>query len=83
MRKKIGSQSLNVRETEAYINHSQRNIDNTVRKKAKKDIFIKNLEVELERKLGTKVDIATSKKGGKVSIRYYSDDDLERIRQFF
>ena len=83
LRKKIGSQSLNVRETEAYINHSQRNIENTVRKKAKKDIFIKNLEIELERKLGTKVDIATSKKGGKVSIRYYSDDDLERIRQLF
>jgi ParB family chromosome partitioning protein len=39
--------------------------------------------MELERKLGTKVEIALGKKGGKVVIKYYSDDDLERIRAFF
>ena len=42
--------------------------------------FIKKLEIELERKLGTKVTIDPRKKGGKVLINYYSDDDLERIR---
>ena len=39
--------------------------------------------MELERKLGTKVEITPSKKGGKVLIKYYSDDDLERIRTLF
>ena len=55
----------------------------SLREKSKKDIFIKKLEIELERKLGTKVEIAPSKKGGRVLIKYYSDDDLERIRTLF
>ena len=42
-----------------------------------------NLEKELERTLGTKVGIAPAKKGGKLTITYYSDDDLERIRAIF
>jgi len=83
LRRKIVSQSLNVRETEAQVNHTHREIEGPVRKQPKKDIFIKKLEMELERKLGTKVEIAPSKKGGKVLIKYYSDDDLERIRTLF
>ncbi len=83
LRKKIVSQSLNVRETEAQVNHTQRNTGSSLREKPKKDIFIKKLAMELERKLGTKVEIAPSKKGGKVIIKYYSDDDLERIRTLF
>jgi len=83
LRRKIVSQSLNVRETEAQVNHTHREIEGKVRKKPKKDIFIKKLETELERKLGTKVEIAPSKKGGKVLIKYYSDDDLERISTLF
>ena len=83
LRRKIVGQSLNVRETEAQVHHTHRNTESSVRKKAKKDIFIRKLEMELERKLGTKVEIALGKKGGKVVIKYYSDDDLERIRTFF
>ena len=83
LRRKIVSQSLNVRETEAQVNHTHREKEGPVREKPKKDIFIKNLEMELERKLGTIVEIAPSKKGGKVLINYYSDDDLERIRTLF
>jgi ParB family transcriptional regulator, chromosome partitioning protein len=80
LRKKIVRQSLNVRETEARVNNTDQKTETPVSKKPKKDIFIKKLEMELERKLGTKVEIDPSKKGGKVSIKYYSDDDLERIR---
>ena len=83
LRKKIVSQSLSVRETEAQISHAQRNTGSSLREKPKKNIFIKKLAMELERKLGTKVEIAPSKKGGKVIIKYYSDDDLERVRKFF
>ena len=83
LRRKIVSQSLNVRETEAQANHTHRNTESPVKKKAKKDIFIRKLEMELERKLGTKVEIALGKKGCKVVIKYYSDNDLERIRTFF
>jgi len=83
LRRKIVGQSLNVRETEAQVHHAHRNTESPVRKEIKKDIFIRKLEMELERKLGTKVEIALGKKGGKVVIKYYSDDDLERIRTFF
>ena len=83
LRRKIVGQSLNVRETEAQVHHAYRNTESPVRKEIKKDIFIRKLEMELERKLGTKVEIALGKKGGKVVIKYYSDDDLERIRTFF
>ena len=83
LRRKIVGQSLNVRETEAQVHHNHQNIESPVREKSKKDIFIRKLEKELERKLGTKVEIALGKKGGKVVIKYYSDDDLERIRTFF
>ena len=83
LRRKIVGQSLNVRETENLIKQIHLNTQSPIRKKTKKDIFIKKLEMELERKLGTKVEIAPSKKGGKVIVKYYSDDDLERIRTFF
>ena len=80
LRKKIVRQTLNVRETEALVNKTHQNTESRVRKKPKKNIFIKTLETELERKLGTKVKIDPSLKGGKVIINFYSDDDLERIR---
>ena len=83
LRKKIVGQSLNVRETENLVKQTHLNTESPIRKKTKKDIFIRKLEMELERKLGTKVEIAPSKKGGKVIVKYYSDDDLERIRTFF
>jgi ParB family chromosome partitioning protein len=83
LRRKIVTQSLNVRETESLVKQSHLNTEIPIRKKNKKNIFIRELEMELERKLGTKVEIAHSKKGGKVIVKYYSDDDLERIRTFF
>jgi ParB family chromosome partitioning protein len=81
MRRKIVGQVLTVRQTEAQVTQTKGETGNpAVKKKAKKDIFIRNLEMELERRLGTKVEIAPGKKGGKLIITYYSDDDLERIR---
>ena len=81
LRKKIVRQTLNVRETEALVNKTHQSAESPVREKPKKNIFIKKLETELERKLGTKVKIDPSIKGGKVIVNYYSDDDLERIRR--
>ena len=50
---------------------------------SQKNVFLKNVETELERKLGTKVEISSTKKGGRIRIAYYSDDDLERLRNLF
>jgi len=84
LRKKIIRQTLSVRETEAQVSRwKQQQGNSSNNTKVQKGIFVKKLEMELERKLGTKVEITPSKKGGKVLIRYYSDDDLERIRTLF
>ncbi|HAK38309.1 MAG: ParB/RepB/Spo0J family partition protein [Nitrospinaceae bacterium] len=81
LRRQIVGQMLTVRQTEARVTRAKREAGKPTNKKtAKKDIFIRNLEMELERRLGTKVEIAPGKKGGKLIITYYSDDDLERIR---
>ena len=84
LRRKIILHTLSVRETEAQVKRWKQSEGNSTNNtKIKKGIFVKKLEMELERKLGTKVEIVPSKKGGKVLIKYYSDDDLERIRTLF
>jgi len=79
LRREIQKKDMNVRQTEERV----RQLKTSPARKApekKKDIFLKNLETDLGRKLGTKVEIIPLQKGGKVVITYYSDDDLERIR---
>jgi ParB family transcriptional regulator, chromosome partitioning protein len=81
LRKEIIKNDLTVRQTEARVNKLKAGSANKPGPStAKKDIFIKDLEKELARKLGTKVDISPKKKGGKLVVTYYSDDDLDRIQ---
>lgn len=68
-----------VRQTEGRV-RQQKSVPVLEIPEKKKNIFLKSLETDLERRLGTKVEISPSNKGGKVVITYYSNDDLERIR---
>lgn len=80
LRKSVIEKDLNVRQTEALvkqINSKPKKTDNG--KKGKEDIFIKDLEKQFEKRLGTKVEILPGKKGGKVIIAYYNNDDLGRV----
>jgi ParB family chromosome partitioning protein len=79
LRQEIIKRDLNVRQTEEWVRHLKAPPATKAPEK-KKDVFLKNLETDLGRKLGTKVEIAPKQKGGKLVITYYSDDDLERIR---
>jgi ParB family chromosome partitioning protein len=45
----------------------------------KQEIEIANLKEEIQRKLGTKVNISGTGKKGRIEIYYYSLEDLERI----
>ena len=44
---------------------------------------VEAIEEELRRKLGTKVQLAQRRKGGRITIEYYSNDELDRLLQFF
>jgi ParB family transcriptional regulator, chromosome partitioning protein len=79
--KEIFKKDLTVRQTEKRVNKIKQTVTIKPAYPAdKKNIFFKDLEKELERKLGTKVEISPKKKGGKLVVTYYSDDDLERIQ---
>ena len=81
LRKDILKQDLTVRQTEDRVNKVKTgSVSKPVPSTANKDIFIKDLEKELARRLGTKVDISPKTNGGKLVVSYYSDDDLERIQ---
>ncbi|MFQ5715512.1 MAG: ParB/RepB/Spo0J family partition protein [Nitrospinales bacterium] len=80
VRQKILQSGLNVRQTEALVRKEVEQAETEPKKRSgKKDIFIRNIEMEAERKFGSKVQILPGKKGGKLIISYYSDEDLERI----
>jgi ParB family transcriptional regulator, chromosome partitioning protein len=79
--KVIFKEDLTVRQTENRVNRlKQPAPEKSASPATKKNIFIRDLEKELERKLGTKVEISPKKTGGKLVVTYYSDDDLERIQ---
>ena len=81
LRKEIFKQDLTVRQTESRVSRLKQPVPiKPVSLVSKKNIFIKDLAKELERRLGTKVDIKPAKKGGKLVVTYYSDDDLDRIK---
>lgn len=44
-----------------------------------KDPNVTNVEEQLKRRLGTNAKLTTRSKGGRISIDYYSSEDLERI----
>ena len=81
LRNEIVKQDLTVRQTESRVNKLKKGVlKKPITQKINKDIFTKDLEKDLARRLGTKVDILPKKNGGKLIVTYYSDDDLERIQ---
>ena len=81
LRNEIVKQDLTVRQTESRVNKLKKGVlDKPITHKVNKDIFTKDLEKDLARRLGTKVNILPKKNGGKIIVTYYSDDDLERIQ---
>jgi len=77
--KTILEQKLSVRETEKLVS-KYKNKSNTKKKnKAKKDPMIAEIEEDLRKVFGTKVNINKGRKKGKIEIEYYNNDDLDRI----
>ena len=85
VRSKILQGGLNVRQTENLVRSQTggRIRKQKEKKIQKKNMFLKNMESELSRNLGTRVQILVDKKGGRLVVSYYSDEDLERLRELF
>lgn len=75
--RRIIKKGFSVRRAEVLVQGMLRRKPSILKKK--KDVHIADLEESLKRFLGTKVNIYKGKKGGRVEIEYYSDDDLIRI----
>lgn len=73
---RIIKKGLSVRETEQIVNRRLSGSRKTI---AARDQNLVAIEEELQRILGTRVKIAHAKKRGRISIEYFSLDDLERV----
>ncbi len=68
-------------------NRSVRQTEKSVKKKKhskgtkNKSIEITELELRLQKYFGTKTEVTSRKKGGKIEITYYSEEELERIME--
>ncbi len=76
--KKIISEGLSVRETEALVKRGGRAHRPEKKEKLKSPELI-SIEDKLQMIFGTRVNINAFKKGGRIEIEYYSDEDLIRI----
>ncbi|MGH2582202.1 MAG: ParB/RepB/Spo0J family partition protein [Anaerolineales bacterium] len=72
------SQDLNVRQTEELV----RKLKGQKPKKARKPAMpaeIRALQQDLRSALGTKVNVQHGKKGGRITLFYYSDEELDSL----
>lgn len=72
---------LSVRETESYIKRLFQNREK--KKPASENPDYKFVEDKLKSILGTKVKLQANNNRGKITIEYFSNDELERLLEFF
>jgi ParB family chromosome partitioning protein len=77
-------QDLSVRQTEELVRRLREPKPPTVAEdgataRAGRDPDLERVEEELRRALGTKVSLARSRRGGRIVIEYYSDEELGRL----
>lgn len=84
---KIADENLSVRDVEKLIRQNNPKKENSEKKKSERKeidetltLFYRKMETTAKESLGTKVSIKPKgKKGGRIEIEYYSEDDLEKI----
>lgn len=75
---RIIEKQLNVRDAERESRKLQR-LKKQAPAQAMRDIHLEEIEEKLQSELGTKVHIDHTKNGGKITLHYYSMEDLERL----
>ena len=76
----VVARSLSVRQTENLIAVSRGERSGATAKQTRDvDPDIQRMESQMREALGTKVTIASSRKGGRITITWYDDEDLGRL----
>jgi ParB family transcriptional regulator, chromosome partitioning protein len=75
----IVGQALSVRQTEELVRRLKEPRPTATATKRRADPDLERVEEDLRRSLGTKVSLARTRRGGRIVIEYYSDEDLERL----
>ena len=73
------ARGLSVRQTEELVRRIRERPQTQTRTATETDTNMDRLEEDLRRALGTKVVLARSRKGGRIVIEYYSDEELSRL----
>lgn len=83
--RKIVSSGLSVRQTEELVRNLEKKNEKARKIKPVEpgNPFLESLTDRLRKQLGTKVLIQEKGSGGKITIEYYSAEDLERLIQHF
>jgi ParB family chromosome partitioning protein len=75
----VVSGGLSVRQTEELVRRTGTRVPKTKRSKPARGADVERLERGLREALATKVTLSTSRKGGRITIEYYTDEELERL----
>ena len=76
----VMARSLSVRQTEELVRRLREQPSAAARAtKIETDADMDRLEEDLRHALGTKVSLARSRKGGRIVIEYYSDEEFSRL----
>ncbi len=75
----IVEDKISVRQIESSVKKARAREEEKTVQPAKKTAEVKDLEEKLQICLGTRAEVSSGKRGGKIIIEYYSLDDLERI----
>jgi ParB family transcriptional regulator, chromosome partitioning protein len=75
----VVARGLSVRQTEELSRRARTGATPPSRRKAQATADVERLERGLREALATKVTLSSARKGGRITIEYYNEDDLERI----
>jgi len=75
----IVARSLSVRQTESLVASARQDGADRPRRLRDVDPDIQQMEAQMREALGTKVTIASGRKGGRITITWYDDEDLGRL----
>jgi len=76
----VVGQGLSVRQTEELVRRLREpRVAREPAAKPRLDAELERVEEDLRQRLGTKVSLSRSRKGGRIVIEYYSDEELARL----